>query len=92
VHALPSLHEVGQAPAAPLAIAMSQVSWAAVSTTPLPHVAEQSGSVVAVQPDGQQPSETAAHAVTTVVWQWALQSRALPASAMPTQADGDTGQ
>ncbi len=46
VQALPSLHEVGQLP--------SQASPG--STTPLPHVAEQSLSSACVQPGGQQPS------------------------------------
>ncbi len=45
---------VGQAPGWPAAMAVSQVSPA--SMTPLPQVAEQSGSVDFVAPDGQQPS------------------------------------
>lgn len=46
VHALPSLQSAGQLP--------SQVS--PLSTVPLPHVAEQSLSLLLVQPAGQQPS------------------------------------
>jgi hypothetical protein len=46
VHALPSLQLAGQLP--------SQISPG--STTPFPHVAPQSLSVLALQPDGQQPS------------------------------------
>jgi hypothetical protein len=48
VHALPSVQEVGQDEAG------SQVSPG--STMPLPQVGEQSESVLAVHPAGQQPS------------------------------------
>jgi hypothetical protein len=48
VHALPSSQLVGHDAGG------SQVSLA--STAPLPHVAEQSMSVVKLQPAGQQPS------------------------------------
>ncbi len=53
VHATPSLQVLGHMPA-PETIAMSHVSGD--STTPLPHDAEQSESVVALQADAQQPS------------------------------------
>jgi hypothetical protein len=53
VQAIVSSHDAGQAPA-PLVIAVSHVS--PVSTVPLPHEAEQSGSVPGVAPVGQQPS------------------------------------
>jgi hypothetical protein len=46
VHELPSEHVVGQLP--------SQIS--PVSTTPLPHIGEQSLSLFALQPGAQQPS------------------------------------
>jgi len=71
VQGFASAQVVGHAPGRPGAMAVSQVSFGA-STTPSPQVEEQSGSVAAVQPAGQQPSLAAAQAVTTVVWQRAL--------------------
>jgi len=54
VHGLPSSQLVGQAPARPAGMALSQASPG--STTPLPHEGEQSGSVAAEQPAAQQLS------------------------------------
>jgi hypothetical protein len=69
MQALPSLHEVGQDDAG------SQVSPG--STTPLPQVGEQSESVFAVHPAGQQPSP--ATQVVMEVWlQVTLQLALLP--------------
>ena len=69
MQALPSLQEVGQEDAG------SQVSPA--STTPLPQVGEQSESVLAVHPAGQQPSP--ATQVVMEVWlQATLQFVLLP--------------
>ena len=53
VQALPSSQLVGQAPV-PDKIPLSQVS--PDSTTPLPQTGVQSVSLVALQPEGQQPS------------------------------------
>ena len=61
----------GQAPAVPGGSPRSQVSPG--STTPFPQVGEQSGSVVAVAPVGQQPSETLAAIVISVCEQAAVQ-------------------
>jgi hypothetical protein len=52
--ALTQVAALGQAPAAPAGIAVSQVSPA--SMVPLPQVAEQSGSSAFFAPVGQQPS------------------------------------
>src|SRR5262249_32933094 len=52
-HTLSDVHEVGQAPA-PLVMPVSQSS--PESTTPLPQLGEQSGSVALVAPVGQHPS------------------------------------
>ena len=69
MQALPSLHEVGQEDFG------SQVSPG--STTPLPQVGEQSGSVLALHPAGQQPSPVTQ--VVTEVWlQVTLQLALLP--------------
>jgi hypothetical protein len=69
VQALPSLQEVGQEDFG------SQVS--PFSTTPLPQVGEQSESVLAVHPAGQQPSP--ATQVAMEVWlQATLQFVLLP--------------
>jgi hypothetical protein len=69
MQALPSLQEVGQEDAG------SQVS--PFSTTPLPQVGEQSESVLAVHPAGQQPSP--ATQVAMEVWlQATLQFVLLP--------------
>ena len=69
MQALPSLHEVGQDDAG------SQVSPG--STTLLPQVGEQSESVFAVHPAGQQPSP--ATQVVMEVWlQVTLQLALLP--------------
>ena len=62
VQALPSSQLVGQAPG-PDAIPLSQVS--PDSTTPLPQLGEQSESVFALHPAGQQPS-SATHVVMEV--------------------------
>src|SRR5688500_10509778 len=62
VHATPSLHIVGHEPV-PLGIAVSQSSG--VSTTPLPHLGEQSRSLIALHEPGQQPSPWA-HVVIAV--------------------------
>jgi hypothetical protein len=69
VHALPSVQETGQEDAG------SQVS--PPSKTPFPQVAEQSESVLALHPAGQQPSpETQA---VIVVWlQTTLQLALVP--------------
>src|SRR5688572_439680 len=56
VHTLLSLHVVGHAPGWPAGIVVSQVSPAIISTTPLPHDAEQSLSLMLFAPAGQQPS------------------------------------
>jgi hypothetical protein len=53
VQAIPSSHDLGQAPA-PVEIAESHVSGG--STTPLPHDATQSESVSELHADGQHPS------------------------------------
>ena len=69
VQALPSSQEVGQEDFG------SQVS--PFSTTPLPQVGEQSESLLAVQPAGQQPSPETQ--VVTAVWlQATLQLALLP--------------
>jgi hypothetical protein len=69
VQALPSSQEVGQDDG------RSQVS--PFSTTPLPQVGEQSESVLAVHPAGQQPSPETQ--VVTAVWlQATLQLALLP--------------
>jgi hypothetical protein len=75
VHALPSSHEVGQAPGCPAGIPLSQDS--PFSTRPLPQLAGQSLSLTAVQPPGQQPSP-AAQVVMRTWLQVAVQSAALP--------------
>jgi len=75
VQALPSLHVDGQLP--------SQVS--PVSTMPLPQVAEQSLSLLALQPLGQQPSPLT-QAVTCVCVHTALQVAAEPVIASVVQA------
>jgi hypothetical protein len=54
VQGSPSAQPDGQAPTIPAGIAMSQASPGC--TTPSPQLAEQSGSLAAVHPDGQQPS------------------------------------
>jgi hypothetical protein len=69
VQALPSSQEVGQDKAG------SQVS--PFSTTPLPQLGEQSESVLAVHPAGQQPSPETQ--TVTLVWlQATLQLALLP--------------
>src|SRR5438477_545644 len=86
VHALPSLQLAGHVPGG------SQVSPG--SMTPLPQLAEQSESVFALQPAGQQPSP-AAHAVMP-----SLQlaghdeggSQVSPGSITPLPHDGTLGQ
>jgi len=70
VHGMPSLQAVGQLPWFPAAIALSHSSFA--STMPLPHVGEQSESVVELHAAGQQPSP-AAHAAISVCAQTAWQ-------------------
>jgi hypothetical protein len=71
VQTLPSLQEVGQLEAG------SQVSPG--STTPLPQVGEQSESVLALHPAGQQPSPEVQ--VVMDVWlQATLQFALLPVS------------
>lgn len=77
VHALPSAQLVGQLDTG------SQVSPG--STTELPHVAEQSSSVVASQPAGQHPSAFAQDTIA-VCEQAALQLLALPVSTSVVQA------
>jgi hypothetical protein len=76
VQPLPSLHDaaVGQLP--------SQVS--PVSTTPFPHVTEQNGSLLLLQPAGQQLSPVL-HWVIAWWVQAALQLAALPVSASMVQ-------
>ena len=69
VHVLASSQEVGQDDAG------SQVSPG--STTPLPQVGEQSVSVLALHPAGQQPSPDT-HVVIAVWLQVALQLALLP--------------
>jgi len=69
VHALPSLHVVGQVPGG------SQVSPGSI--TPLPHVVEQSPSLFALQPAGQQPSPLSQLTIAACV-QARLQFAALP--------------
>src|SRR4029077_1708827 len=59
----PLLQSVGQAPGEPTAMAMSQISLG--STTPLPHVGEQSGSSALVAPAGQQSSPAAAAVISS---------------------------
>src|SRR6185436_12650539 len=63
VHDTPSSHEAGHLPV-PFAMPVSQVSPA--STTPLPHDAEQSLSVLWLAPAGQQPSPSC----TSVIGVW----------------------
>jgi len=70
VQALPSLHTVGQ-------LAPSQVSPA--STTPLPHIAMQSLSLLLVHDEGQHPSSLA-QAEMGLLMQTALHVAALPVS------------
>jgi hypothetical protein len=55
----------GQLPGLPAAMALSQVS--PLSSVPFPHraAAGQSGSVLEVQPGGQQPSDVGAHSTFT---------------------------
>ena len=69
MQALPSVHEVGQAEAG------SQVS--PTSTTSLPQLGEQSESLMALHPAGQQPSP-ATQAVMEVWLQVTLQLAPLP--------------
>ena len=77
VQALPSVQEVGQEDAG------SQVSPG--STTPLPQVGEQSVSVLALHPAGQQPSPETQ--VLIVVWlQATLQLALLPVIRSMVQA------
>ena len=57
VHASRSSHERGQAPGLPAVIRRSQLS--VPPTTPSPQMTEQSESLDAVQPAGQQPSPEA---------------------------------
>ena len=89
---MPSAQVVGQAPGRPAAIATSQVSPLPGWTTPSPQVAEQSGSVAAVQPPAQQPSRVGEHVVICVISQRAVQVAASPTSALTRQADGGRGQ
>jgi len=84
------LHAFAQAPGAPAAIATSQVSFG--WTTPSPQVDEQSGSVAAVQPPGQQPSLAPLQLEMGVSTQVAEQSLLLPVSAVWRQADSEGGQ
>jgi hypothetical protein len=77
VQLLPSLQLVGHE------LGGSQVSPG--SMTPLPQLGWQSGSLLALQPAGQQPSE-APHAVMAVCWQRTLHSAALPTSVSAVQA------
>jgi hypothetical protein len=79
-----------QAPGAPAASATSQVSFG--WTTPSPQVDEQSGSVAAVQPLGQQPSLAALQLEMGVSTQVAEQSLLLPVSAVWRHADSEGGQ
>jgi|ERR1022692_3580984 hypothetical protein len=67
----------GQAPGEPDAMAMSQVLPG--STIPFPHVGEQSESVAAVAPAGQQPSFGATTVITSCA-QAAVQSAPLGVS------------
>jgi hypothetical protein len=90
VQGLPSSQVVGQAPGLPAAIAMSQVS--SLATFPSPQLAEQSGSLAAVQPAGQQPSLVGLQATMGFDTQAALQALAEPVSAVCSQADGEGGQ
>src|SRR5262245_40382777 len=75
VQALPSVQSAGQLP--------SQVSPA--STTLLPHEAEQSESLMALQPAAQQPSPPR-HCVIAWCEHAALQEAALPVSVSMVQA------
>jgi hypothetical protein len=70
-------HDVGHAPGCAAGIALSQLS--ALSTVPLPQVAEQSASDTGVQPVAQQPS-AGPHAVMNVFAQCAEHSAAPPAT------------
>jgi hypothetical protein len=54
VHAIPSSHSLGHAPGSPARMAVSQVSMA--PTEPSPQLVEQSLSLAASHPPGQQPS------------------------------------
>jgi hypothetical protein len=74
----------------PVAIATSQVSFG--WTTPSPQVEEQSGSVAAVQPVGQQPSLSALQLVMGVSTQEAEQASLLPVNVAWRQADSEGGQ
>jgi len=85
-----SLHAFSQAPGAPAAIETSQVSFG--WTTPSPQVDEQSGSVAAVQPVGQQPSLAALQPAMGLSTQAAEQSSVLPVSAVWRQAESEGGQ
>jgi hypothetical protein len=76
VQARPSLQEVGQ-------LAPSQVSPG--STMPLPQAAEQSLSLLALQPGAQQPSPLV-QTVTGALSQAALQEAALPTTLSVVQA------
>jgi hypothetical protein len=58
VHALPSSHALGHAPADPAAMPVSQVS--PLETTPSPHAMGQSESSASVSPARQHPSPSAA--------------------------------
>jgi hypothetical protein len=90
VQGLPSSQAVGQAPGLPAGIATSQLS--SIWTLPSPQVAEQSGSVAAVHPAGQQPSLCGLQAAIGLETQVAVQALVEPVSAVCTQADGDGGQ
>ncbi len=92
MHCTPSLQRVGQAPGWPAAMAVSQTSPARFSTTPSPQVGPQSGSLAAVQPDGQQPSAAGAQAVTACTPQTALQWSRSPVRTRLMHAEGLAGQ
>jgi hypothetical protein len=74
VHALLSLHEAGQFPS----------HRSGDSTTPLPHVAEQSSSFRALHASLQQPSPFA-QAVISGFWQVTSQSKERPVRTSPVQ-------
>jgi hypothetical protein len=71
-------------------MAESQVSL--ISTTPLPQVEEQSGSLADEQPVGQQPSMAAEQEVMGLGTQWMVQSSSLPIRLRGMQPPGSGAQ